>query len=657
MSAQRYLLRKAVLAPSFHAVPSGLLQRKCACGQHTIAGRECKECSKKREVRLQRAAVSSPLAGSVPPLVHEVLRSPGQPLDAATRAFMEPRFGHDFSTVRVHNDARAAESARAVNALAYTVGQNVVFGLGQYRPQTSVGRGLVAHELTHVLQQRHAIDQGNGVVEIGSPTDTLEYEAERVAGMVAEENEAVATYSSLPDPRITDAPTRSATRLSRATFNVGSVRVEVDYGDVVGIPASEYESAIETRFASWTGSPAVTIHPNLTRLTSSQKRWVLFALDVLIDNTTPVHGGLNRVQAVQRLIGHAPSSSTNPPSTSSLAFEREVLQVSGWFEVALSAPLTAPIGATLTAVRELYNPPPSPSAPPSGALDVIRLQAELVPALTDFLNARDPAKWTSTGTQPIATLQTIADQIQAEARAFFAPYADTAVANAYARGWQYSANLFNVTARSPTRDDRISHLRNRAEVVGRQDRPGGSIFSKVNFDSGRPADRAALLGIVTRMEADPTIRALVNRLDKHTGRTERPSIRVGVSTEFDAAAATECQARWGSLRTLSHELVHALVHPNFLAAETTISFSQIVREGFTEVLGVQLYRHLRARAAASASFKAQMEAGISTPCPAPAETAIGYGAAGSSAEQIRAKVGDDNFRAAYFLGTVRQVGL
>src|SRR5215216_5944896 len=107
MSAQRYLLRKAVLAPSFHAVPSGLLQRKCACGQHTIAGRECKECSKKREVRLQRAAVSSPLAGSVPPLVHEVLRSPGQPLDAATRAFMEPRFGHDFSTVPTHANASA----------------------------------------------------------------------------------------------------------------------------------------------------------------------------------------------------------------------------------------------------------------------------------------------------------------------------------------------------------------------------------------------------------------------------------------------------------------------------------------------------------------------------------------------------------------------
>ena len=89
----------------------------------------------------------------VPPIVHEVLRSPGQPLDVATRAFMEPRFGHDFSGVRVHTDAKAAESARAVNALAYTVGRNVVFGAGQYLPQTNAGQRLLAHELTHTVQQ------------------------------------------------------------------------------------------------------------------------------------------------------------------------------------------------------------------------------------------------------------------------------------------------------------------------------------------------------------------------------------------------------------------------------------------------------------------------------------------------------------------------
>ncbi len=88
-----------------------------------------------------------------PPIVQNVLSSPGEPLDAETRAFMEPRFGHDFSRVRVHSDAPAANSAKAVNALAYTVGRDIVFGTHQYAPQTTDGRRLLAHELTHTVQQ------------------------------------------------------------------------------------------------------------------------------------------------------------------------------------------------------------------------------------------------------------------------------------------------------------------------------------------------------------------------------------------------------------------------------------------------------------------------------------------------------------------------
>lgn len=92
----------------------------------------------------------------VSPIVHDVLNSDGgQPLDLAARAFLEPHFGHDFSQVRVHTDTRAAASARAVNALAYTVGKDVVFGAGQYAPGTRAGRRLLAHELTHVAQQSH----------------------------------------------------------------------------------------------------------------------------------------------------------------------------------------------------------------------------------------------------------------------------------------------------------------------------------------------------------------------------------------------------------------------------------------------------------------------------------------------------------------------
>ncbi len=172
---------------------SSLLQRTCACGQYTIAGGECEACRKTREGTMQRAVVSSAPVNVVPPVVHSVLSSPGQPLDAGTRTFMEPRFGHDFSQVRVHTDERAVESTRAVNALAYTVGKDVVFGAGQHAPGTSEGRKLLAHELTHVVQQ--ASNTFQGITKISQPGDVHEQEANRVAEQVVQMRESILPYS------------------------------------------------------------------------------------------------------------------------------------------------------------------------------------------------------------------------------------------------------------------------------------------------------------------------------------------------------------------------------------------------------------------------------------------------------------------------------
>ena len=93
-----------------------------------------------------------PASGYAPPAVHEVLRSPGRPLDVGVRAFMEGRFGEDFSGVRIHTDPRAAASAREVDANAYTVGRHIVFGEGRYTPGLPSGDRLLAHELAHVSQ-------------------------------------------------------------------------------------------------------------------------------------------------------------------------------------------------------------------------------------------------------------------------------------------------------------------------------------------------------------------------------------------------------------------------------------------------------------------------------------------------------------------------
>lgn len=188
-------------ASSFTPARPLVLQRKCACGGTPGPSGECESC---RKIRLQRklaigaandpleqeadriadevlaapphsAVIGAPLriqrftaqasatAGTAPANVDRALASSGRPLEPRLRQDMEQRFGHDFSQVRVHLGPAAEQSARDVNAYAYTAGHSVVFGTGQFAPGTNEGRRLLAHELTHVIQQGQSERRQNGV--------------------------------------------------------------------------------------------------------------------------------------------------------------------------------------------------------------------------------------------------------------------------------------------------------------------------------------------------------------------------------------------------------------------------------------------------------------------------------------------------------------
>lgn len=159
------------------------LQRKCACGGTPGPTGECEECRKKRLQRKERNEPGIRSGSTVPPIVDEVLRSPGQPLNFGTRTFFESRFGHDLSKVRVHANTAANQSADAVKAQAYTVGSNVVFASGQYAPSTPAGKRLLAHELVHTIQQGASYPI-NKSLKVGAPHDTPEMEAAELAGEV-----------------------------------------------------------------------------------------------------------------------------------------------------------------------------------------------------------------------------------------------------------------------------------------------------------------------------------------------------------------------------------------------------------------------------------------------------------------------------------------
>jgi Domain of unknown function (DUF4157) len=132
---------------------------------------------------------------AIPAFVNKSVHSPGEPLDSSTRRFIEPRFGRDLSRVRVHADVAAAEAAAAISARAFTVDHDIVFGAGEYAPQTESGRRLLSHELTHVIQQQAGVHLKDGVGQAGDP---YERHADAVADLVVNRRPAGPLLDAMP---------------------------------------------------------------------------------------------------------------------------------------------------------------------------------------------------------------------------------------------------------------------------------------------------------------------------------------------------------------------------------------------------------------------------------------------------------------------------
>ena len=185
------LQRTPALPAGLRSVPLG--HREGVAGGATpsrcLSGREC-ACEEQAQpdeslpgTVSRKAAAPGPVT-QVPASVSEVVRAPGQPLEASTLAWIGPRFGHDFSRVRVHAGAQAARSAGMVDALAYTLGEHLVFAAGRYAPRTAAGRRLLAHELAHVVQQSGKPAENLTGLALSRPADPAEVEAERAAQAV-----------------------------------------------------------------------------------------------------------------------------------------------------------------------------------------------------------------------------------------------------------------------------------------------------------------------------------------------------------------------------------------------------------------------------------------------------------------------------------------
>ncbi len=303
--------------------PSGVLQRQCSggCGNHTVAGGQCQNC-KKRKDNLQRQlhlgeahdvyeqeadrvadrVLASPSDGrvqnaplqvqrftgapggdpvSVPPSVDRTLSASGQPLATPLRRDMEHRFGHDFSRVRVHSSPSAAQSAAEINANAYTVGHDIVFGAGRFNPGTNEGRHLLAHELTHVVQQR-----GGGGETLHKQSNVIQRDVEDEGIETGEVTPSTSTPGSPSEfgPTNTDPP--SCPRVPTGLSNVNPDPP---------CPSGE-EPAAGRHFQFCTDSDAFRDPDQLSRLRSfarSQRADSIFKVHGYASTDGPSQGNLN----------------------------------------------------------------------------------------------------------------------------------------------------------------------------------------------------------------------------------------------------------------------------------------------------------------------------------------------------------------------------
>ena len=164
----RYEQEADRVAEQVMRMPEQTVQRKCtSCGkeeeiQQSAIGnirRKCAKCEEEEMIQMKSQGCSENMASST--LMNQIqsTRGEGQAMDVNTRSFMEPRFGMDFSGVRIHADKQAAQMSQGINARAFTVGSDIYFNQGAYTPGTTDGKKLLAHELTHVVQQKGVVEQ------------------------------------------------------------------------------------------------------------------------------------------------------------------------------------------------------------------------------------------------------------------------------------------------------------------------------------------------------------------------------------------------------------------------------------------------------------------------------------------------------------------
>ena len=658
-----------------------------------------------------RQSDSEPRTG-IASVVGDVLHAPGQPLDPSARTFMESRFGRDFSTVRIHTDAQAARSAQALGARAYTVGPRIVFGPGQYRPASPDGNRLLAHELAHVVQQRHcAARVATSALRVGDEQDRFEQEAE---------TQAEAAMAHRPLGAWTPVPSLRVQRVSIFQKFIRLIGFEGSFGDAelqAYLAFLDRNNRIENDFDSDNKARAVVSrwHGGAAAYRLTPRRKMLLIEEMIAGFT----GDADEAAILDLLAGSPDSELTTilarvTPAQIRDEFhgeERQQLEsiLAGWQArtsalgvrdalagtQAVTPAQHAAVEATLTPGATVVAAPPPPMGGPAPAPVVVRppamtgagvdgpFETAMRAALRTFLSARAASfralRAAGPPAFPIAQAHGIALAAQQQTESYFAPYirvASRAPADVYHPGLYALASTIGDQSTVPISDNGV--------VVGGVQRPGRigwTGYWMKQTSSGGAAVLTTHRVIPTRSPDDAEFNRVRNRFaTEAANRADIDDTIHGWPAEATGgvniqpytsggSVADKRRNRWDVFTTLIHEVMHVLEHPNYRRTRDSTggSAQEILKEGMPDVMRRDLWDGpgaLQARLAtpALAPVRRQVE-GSDFPYDA---SVVHYHADYSMATDARAVVyggpngpgvGIANAKAAFFMGHTELLGL
>ena len=590
------------------------------------------------------------------------LNGSGQSLTGEVRNFYEPRFGHDFSNVKVHTDSVAVKSAQSINALAYTSGNNIVFNSGQYSPNTDSGKRLLGHELTHVVQQRQ-----NTIPQRKIQLQHIRMNSGRFVGNVA------STPLNLKEDVV------EAMDSLHTLWSMSNTDYAAEYPIVKGLPAmSEVPIASIPKTISAIRNNEQPILNDKVALASfgisvsapvgtggTNARSDIFKLQDYLHSrwfiTTPDHTAERSAAAVTD-----PVNTATIPKTLIGLSRAKTAKVAGGFKThdimkgakALSATERGKVesvlipGATVSGTGTVTPPTPDAICTTAG------LNTEIRTTIEPFVKSNGLSFRTrklSSPIVPMTQIRTMGDIVESEIEGYFGPYlrGATSVAGARYKFGQYSVR---------------SEIKDQSATTQWRNDPGRESWVKywISTETKNPhhCNQTELDSVAHGIATDAALKTDIDDTINGWPAEATGGINMNPYLRDATASADEIRkARWDAFTIILHESIHHLAHPNFVSTYTQMNNDsmQILKEGFNDLFRRELWfgagkLKTRIPTAAYNANRTVIE-GATYPYKASLVTYHGDYDQVKQAQDIEKIIGNTNAKAAYFLGHTEYLGL